>query len=58
MNAVSSKSTRRWPLLGVVAFLRRYPVPVALSIGLLLVNLSIEMCLPQFFDITITQLRW
>ena len=58
MSAVVPKTTRRWPLLGVVAFLRRYPVPVALSIGLLLVNLSIEMCLPQIIGSTITQLRW
>jgi ABC-type multidrug transport system fused ATPase/permease subunit len=58
MSSAPSKSTRRWPLFGVVAYLRRYPGPVALSVSLLLVNLSIEMAQPQIIGSTITQLRW
>jgi ABC-type multidrug transport system fused ATPase/permease subunit len=45
-------------LLGVLAFLRRYPSQVALSILLLLVNIAIEMALPQILGSAITNLRW
>ena len=48
---------RRWPLLGVLVFLRRYPGAVAASVGLLLVNISIEMAQPQIIGSAITQLR-
>ena len=48
---------RRWPLLGVLVFLRRYPGAVAASVGLLLVNISIEMSQPQIIGSAITQLR-
>ena len=44
-------------LLGVMAFLRRYPVQAALSVSLLLVNIAIEMALPQVLGSAITQLR-
>jgi ATP-binding cassette subfamily B protein len=44
-------------LLGVLAFLRRYPVEVAVSISLLLVNIAIEMSLPQILGNAITGLR-
>ncbi len=44
-------------LIGVLAFLRRYPREVALSASLLLVNIAIEMSLPQIIGNVITQLR-
>ena len=34
-------------LLGILAFLRKYPGRVALCLGLLLINIAIEMVLPQ-----------
>jgi ATP-binding cassette subfamily B protein len=58
MSAAVPTPVRRWPLFGIVAFLRRYPGPVALSVSLLLVNISIEMALPQIIGSTITQLRF
>ena len=45
-------------LLGVLAFLRAYPAAVALSVLLLLVNIAVELCLPQILGSAITQLRW
>jgi ABC-type multidrug transport system fused ATPase/permease subunit len=45
-------------LLGVLAFLRAYPAAVVLSVSLLLVNIAIELCLPQILGSAITQLRW
>ena len=55
----SNKINRSRPrnLLGVLAFLKRHPGGVALCIGLLLVNISIEMALPQVLGNTITGLR-
>jgi ATP-binding cassette subfamily B protein len=44
-------------LLGVLAFLRKYPVRVSLCFGLLLVNIAIEMSLPQILGNAITGLR-
>ncbi|HKS38326.1 MAG TPA: ABC transporter ATP-binding protein [Verrucomicrobiae bacterium] len=44
-------------LLGVLVFLRKYPTQVALSVLLLLVNIAIEMSLPQIIGAVITQLR-
>ena len=44
-------------LLGVLVFLRKYPAQVALSVALLLVNISIEMALPQIIGNVITHLR-
>ena len=44
-------------LLGIVSFLRRYPGSVALCFGLLLVNIAIEMSLPQILGNAITGLR-
>lgn len=44
-------------LLGVLAFLRNYPGWVALSLGLLLVNIAIEMSLPQILGGAINELR-
>jgi ATP-binding cassette subfamily B protein len=43
-------------LWGVVMFLRRRPWMVAGSVGLLLVNITIELSLPQFLGNAITQL--
>jgi len=45
-------------LLGVLAFLRAYPAPVVLSVSLLLVNIAVELSLPQILGSAITQLRW
>jgi ATP-binding cassette subfamily B protein len=45
-------------LLGVVAFLRAYPAAVVLSVSLLLVNIAVELWLPQILGSAITQLRW
>src|SRR5438034_1948740 len=45
-------------LLGVLAFLRAYPTPVVLSVSLLLVNIAVELSLPQILGSAITQLRW
>lgn len=44
-------------LLGVLAFLRAYPGGVALCVGLLLINITIEMILPQVLGNAITGLR-
>ena len=44
-------------LLGVLSYLRPYRGQVALCIGLLLVNISIEMTLPQLLGNAITGLR-
>src|SRR6266702_3202430 len=44
-------------LLGVILFLRKYPGPVGLCLSLLLVNIAIEMVLPQIIGDTITNLR-
>ena len=44
-------------LLGVLSFLKKHPGGVALCVGLLLVNISIEMTLPQVLGNTITGLR-
>src|SRR5207247_9340616 len=45
-------------LLGVLAFLRAYPAPVVLSVSLLLVNIAVELSLPQILGSAITQRRW
>src|ERR1041384_2618559 len=45
-------------LLGVLAFLGRYPGRVAGCLCLLLVNITIEMTLPQIIGNAITNLRW
>ncbi|HEV8543028.1 MAG TPA: ABC transporter transmembrane domain-containing protein, partial [Verrucomicrobiae bacterium] len=45
-------------LLGVLAFLGRYPRSIALCIFLLLINISIEMSLPQIIGNAVTNLRW
>ena len=44
-------------LLGVLAFLRRYPGRVAICLSLLLVNIAIEMSLPQILGNALTGLR-
>ncbi len=43
-------------LLGILAFLRKYPGRVSVCIGLLLVNISIELTLPQILGNAITAL--
>jgi ABC-type multidrug transport system fused ATPase/permease subunit len=45
-------------LLGVLAFLGAYPGRVALCISLLLINISIEMAMPQIIGNAVTNLRW
>src|SRR4051812_46655083 len=59
MSASEPNKTRVQPrsLFGVMKFLRRYRVAAALAISLLLVNITIEMTLPQILGSAITQLR-
>ena len=59
MSASDEQPKRFQPrnLLGVLAFLRRYPGRVAACLGLLLINLSIEMSLPQILGNAISGLR-
>ena len=49
MNAPASKkpASRARNLIGILSFLKRYSGGVALAVGLLLVNLALEMTLPQ-----------
>jgi ABC-type multidrug transport system fused ATPase/permease subunit len=56
MEKKQSKGLRS--LLGVLAFLGKYPRSVAACIFLLLVNITIEMSLPQIIGNAITNLRW
>src|SRR5882724_6698518 len=60
MTEPKPTQTRLQPrnLLGVLAFLRAYPAPVLLSVSLLLVNIAVELSLPQILGSAITQLRW
>ena len=44
-------------LLGMLAFLGKYPVRVTLSIALVMVNIGIEMALPQILGDTINHLQ-
>jgi ATP-binding cassette subfamily B protein len=59
MSDPASKEARFQPhsLLGILSFLRKYPGRVTLCLALLLVNISIEMTLPQIIGNTITDLR-
>jgi len=59
VNSNSADLTHARPknLLGIIAFLGKYPGATALSIGLLLVNLAIELSLPQILGHAITNLR-
>lgn len=59
MTASDPREARLKPrnLLGILAFLKKYPRPVALSVSLLLVNICIEMSLPQILGNAITDLR-
>lgn len=45
-------------LLGMLRFLFRYPKAVAVCLALLLVNIAIELTLPQILGNAITGLRW
>jgi ABC-type multidrug transport system fused ATPase/permease subunit len=45
-------------LMGVLAFLGKYPRRVAVCLSLLLVIIGIEMALPQIIGSAITNLRW
>lgn len=45
-------------LLGILAFLGRYPRQVALCLSLLLLMIGIEMALPQIIGAVITDLNW
>src|SRR3954468_19419417 len=54
----SSKSKAFRSLLGVLSFMAKYPWPIAICISLLLVNIAIEMTLPQIIGTAVTNLRW
>ncbi len=56
-DTTGKKKFRPRSLLGVLSFLRKYPGRVALSVGLLLINIAIEMSLPQVLGNAITGLR-
>jgi len=58
-DADARKPARLKPrnLLGILSFLRKYRAGVALCFGLLLVNIAIEMSLPQILGNAITGLR-
>jgi ATP-binding cassette subfamily B protein len=59
MSASESATMKKGSsLLRVLAFLGKYPGEVALSVGLLLASISIEMSLPQILGSAITNLRW
>src|SRR5262245_14453045 len=45
-------------LFGVLAFMGRYPGRIAACIAFLLVNIAIEMSLPQIIGHAVTNLRW
>ena len=59
MAASEDRKRRFQPgnLLGILAFLRPYTRQVAACVGLLLINISIEMTLPQILGNAITGLR-
>jgi ATP-binding cassette subfamily B protein len=59
MTAREASEARFQPrnLLGILLFLRKYPGRVALSLCLLLVNISIELGLPQILGNVINDLR-
>ena len=44
-------------LLGVLSFLKNYPVSTALAVGLLLVNICLEMTMPRISGTAINQLQ-
>ena len=44
-------------LLGVLSFLKNYPLSTATAVGLLLVNISLEMAMPRVSGTAINQLR-
>jgi hypothetical protein len=44
-------------LLGVLPFLWRYPRAIALTVGILLVIISIELTLPQIIGRAVSDLR-
>jgi ABC-type multidrug transport system fused ATPase/permease subunit len=45
-------------LVGMLAFLGKYPRRVVFCLSLLLINISIEMALPQIIGNAVTNLRW
>jgi ATP-binding cassette subfamily B protein len=59
MNAATpaAPAFRARNLLGVLSFLMRYRVSVALAVGLLLVNIALEMSLPQVSGAAINGLQ-
>jgi ABC-type multidrug transport system fused ATPase/permease subunit len=59
MSDSSETSARLKPrsLVGILAFLAKYPRHVALCVGLLLINICIELSLPQILGTAITDLR-
>ncbi|MBI4324043.1 MAG: ABC transporter ATP-binding protein, partial [Chloroflexi bacterium] len=60
MTEPAQKSARAQvrSLVGIVAFLGKYPRRAAFCVLLLLINIAIEMTLPQILGNAITHLRW
>jgi ABC-type multidrug transport system fused ATPase/permease subunit len=56
MESPKSKAFRS--LLGVLSFMGKYPGRISICISLLLVNISIEMILPQIIGNGVSSLRW
>ena len=56
-SASDRRSSGFRSLLGMLAYLRRYPGALAVSVGLLLVNIAIEMTLPRIIGSALTQLE-
>jgi ATP-binding cassette subfamily B protein len=60
MSETDSPGKQQWKsrsLLGILGFLRRYPGRVAACLGLLSINIAIEMALPQIIGNAINALR-
>lgn len=56
-HALGSNSPRKRGLLGVIAYLRPYPIPICITVGLLLINIAIEMTLPRLIGDVINRLK-
>src|SRR5688572_15257192 len=56
-NAPTQPRFKTRNLLGVLPFLWRYPRAVALTVGLLLIIISIELTLPQIIGRAVSDLR-
>lgn len=56
-HATGSNAPHKRGLLGVIAYLRPYPVAIGTTVGLLLINIAIEMTLPRLIGDVINRLK-